>query len=64
MKLKYLDQLRKKTKYCFFMIAKPLADRVTAACSSDIKNNNHKELATKTRIQAMKPFTTAIQAPV
>ena len=27
MKLKYVDQLQKKTSICFFMIAKPLADR-------------------------------------
>ena len=40
----------KEDKYnCFFMIARSLADnKITAACSSDIKNINHKQLATNT----------------
>ena len=39
----------KEDTYCFFMIARSLADnKITAACSSDIKNINHKQLATNT----------------
>ena len=39
----------KEDTYCFFMIARSLADnKITAACSSHIKNVNHKQLATNT----------------
>ena len=39
----------KEDTYCFFMIARSLADnKITAACSFDIKNINHKQLATNT----------------
>ena len=39
----------KEDTYCFFMIARSLVDnKVTAACSFDIKNINHKQLATNT----------------
>ena len=39
----------KEDTYCFFMIARSLADnKITAACSSDKKNINHKQLATNT----------------
>ena len=39
----------KEDTYCFFMIARSLADnKITAACSSDINNINHEQLATNT----------------
>ena len=39
----------KEDKYCFFMISRPLADnKITAACSFDINNINHKQLVTNT----------------
>ena len=39
----------KEDTYCFFMIARSLADnKITAACSFDIKNINYKQLATNT----------------
>ena len=44
----------KEDTYCFFMIARSLADnKVTAACSFDIKNINHKQLATNTGYEAI-----------